>query len=130
MGLDSFEADPERLTTHGFRRRDQVTTELSRWVRFERTIGDYDSPVRLAVQIEFTLDVTDEPLPPSTPSWSYQFEGVFLTVLDRSLDGDVFMDFDADDEDPEVAGRVALALTSLEEVQQLIALLRPRTGLG
>jgi hypothetical protein len=130
MKLHTFEDQPDRLTAHGFQRCDQPTTDLSKWVRFERVLGDDDSPMRVAVQIEFTLDVTDEPLPPPTPSWSYQFEGVFLEIIDRRLDWQALTDFDPDAELPEVVGRVSLALTTLEEVRQLIALLRPRDQFG
>ncbi len=69
---------PDALTDLGFARREESTTDPNRCVRYEREPDDDRSQLRLIIQIEFKLVLTDEPLPAPTRSYSYLFTGMFL----------------------------------------------------
>ena len=118
MELTDFEDNPDRLAKFGFARRDQATTDVVRLVWFERSVGVGERSMRMTVQVQFEASLTDEPRP--GPQCSYSFDGVFLHVT--LSDG---VDWISDRDEPDDDARVALRLTTLQEVQQLIRLLQP-----
>ena len=118
MDLSQFEDDPDRLARFGFVRRDQSTTDVVRSVWFEQRIDGGESGVCVTVQIQFDVLITDEPRP--GPQCSYSFDGVFLhvAVADVNL-------WASDDDEVDQDGRLPLRISTLQDVQRLIELLRP-----
>jgi hypothetical protein len=66
--------DPDFLIGRGFRRTQEETTDVVRWVRFSRHVQGYQTQLRLVVVIEFSLYISDQP-DPSYENESYSFEG-------------------------------------------------------
>jgi hypothetical protein len=78
--------DPFFLESAGFTRREEQTTDFVRWVWFEKTIDLVE--ISLILQVEFELAISDDPSVPTNDNFSYGFNGVYLKILERSVEAD------------------------------------------
>ena len=78
--------EPDFLEKAGFVRRDEETTDVVRWVWYERTIDSVESEVTLVLQVEFELSISDNPVVRTSDNFSYNFNGVYLKISERPVE--------------------------------------------
>jgi len=119
--------EPYFLEKAGFLRRDEETTDVDRWVWYERTIDSIESQVTLILQVEFEMSISDNPFVRTSDNFCYSFNGVYLKVIERqmerwdsqSYDEEAFMRLAAGVDptiisDGAIIGAAKLARTSME----------------
>jgi hypothetical protein len=62
------------------------TSDVDRWVWYERVIGSLEDRVRLVVQVELEMSISDNPFVRTSDNFSYSFNGVYLRVIDGQMD--------------------------------------------
>ena len=77
---------PAFLEKAGFVEREEETTDVVRWVWFERTIDSVESEVTLVLQVEFELAISDDPFVRTSDNFSYSFNGVYLKIIERQME--------------------------------------------
>jgi len=77
---------PAFLEKAGFVEREEDTTDVVRWVWFEKTIDSIDSQVTLILQVEFELSISDDPFVRTSDNFSYSFNGVYLKIIERPVE--------------------------------------------
>lgn len=81
--LREIATEPYFLEKAGFVRRDEETTDVDRWVWYERTIDGIESQVTLILQVEFEMSISDNPFVRTSDNFSYNFNGVYLKIIER-----------------------------------------------
>lgn len=81
--LREIAREPFFLEKAGFVRRDEETTDVVRWVWYERTIDSIESQMRLILQVEFEMSISDNPFVRTSDNFSYSFNGVYLKIIER-----------------------------------------------
>lgn len=76
--------EPYFLEKEGFVCREEETSDVSRWVWYERTI--IESEVTLVLQVEFELSILDNPFVRTTDNFCYSFNGVYLRIIEPPVD--------------------------------------------
>lgn len=94
--LREITREPYFLENAGFIRREEETTDVDRWVWYERTIGSIDSEVRLVVQVEFEMSVSDNPFVRTSDNFSYSFNGVYLRIVEEPIERSGTESYDAE----------------------------------
>ncbi len=84
--LREITRQPLFLEKEGFVRRDEEITDVVRWVWYEKTIDSIDSQVRLVLQVEFELSISDNPFVRTIDNFSYSFNGVYLQIIGRQME--------------------------------------------
>jgi len=79
---------PSFLEKAGFIEREQHTTDTVRWVWFEKTVDSVASQVRLVVQVEFELSISDDPFVRTSENFSYSFNGVYLKIIEEQTEAE------------------------------------------
>jgi hypothetical protein len=125
----------------GFVRRDEHTSDVVRWVWYEKTIDSFDSQVRLILQVELELSISDNPVVKTCDNFSYSFNGVYLKVIEPQMEKwdtqaedkvsslssphipplDVLVD-----EEPREIGRFELRVSTLAQLRSLSKMLGAR----
>lgn len=93
--LREIPREPLFLEKAGFVRRDEETSDVVRWVRYEKTLESIDSQVTLVLQVEFELSISDNPYVRTIDNFSYSFNGVYLKIIERQMETG---DSESDDE--------------------------------
>lgn len=78
--------EPYFLEKTGFLRRDEETTDVDRWVWYEKTIDSIESQVTLILQVEFELSISDDPFVRTSDNFCYSFNGVYLKIIERPVE--------------------------------------------
>ena len=81
--LREITREPYFLEKAGFVRREEETTDVVRWVWYEKTI---ESQVTFVVQVEFEMAISDDPFVKTSDNFSYSFNGVFLKVIEEQTE--------------------------------------------
>jgi hypothetical protein len=118
--------NPDILLVYGFIRRDEETTSSDRSVWYEKIFDQYDSQLRLMIQIEFELDIYDDDSASYTGNRIYYLTGVYLVVTDRQMqseghkkDGDYY----EDTENPREIDRCKIKISTFHELRTLCNML-------
>ncbi len=129
---------PSFLEKAGFVEREEHTTDDVRWVWFERTIDSIESQVRLILQVEFELSISDDPFVRTSDNFSYSFNGVYLKVIDRQMERSDSQSYDEEtfmekplippldvlmEEEPREIGRFELKVSTLAQLRSLSKML-------
>ena len=77
---------PAFLEKAGFVEREEETTDVVRWVWFERTIDSIESQVSLILQVEFEMSISDNPFVRTSDNFCYSFNGVYLKIIERPVE--------------------------------------------
>jgi hypothetical protein len=77
---------PSFLEKAGFVEREEHTIDFVRWVWFEKTIDSVEFQLRLVVQVEFELSISDGPSMRDADNFSYNFNGVYLQILELPVE--------------------------------------------
>lgn len=123
--LDDFNIDPDELTTFGYERRDEPSTDTVRRVWFEKSFSSQESQFELILQIEFDLGISDNPHVTSAQNHSHTFNAVFLRSINRQMKRINSSIFDEETAIPLEVDRHRLAIKTLDECELLAGLLRP-----
>jgi hypothetical protein len=86
--LREITREPNFLEKLGFVRRDEETTDVVRWVWYERTLDSVDSQVTLILQVDCELSISDDPFVRTIDNFSYSFNGVYLKIIERQMDSE------------------------------------------
>jgi hypothetical protein len=86
--LREITREPYFLEKAGFVRRDEGTTDVVRWVWYERTVHLVESEVTLVLQVEFELSISDYPFVRTIDNFSYSFNGVYLKITEGQSEAD------------------------------------------
>lgn len=84
--LREITTEPYFLEKAGFVRRDEETTDVDRWIWYERTIDGIESQVTLILQVEFEMSISDNPFVRTSDNFWYSFNGVYLKIIERQMD--------------------------------------------
>ncbi|MEW6441845.1 MAG: hypothetical protein AB1640_13000 [bacterium] len=115
--------DPAFLEKLGFARRDQNSTDVVRWVWYERTIDSIGSQVRFVVQVEFELCISDDPFVKFPDNHTYSFSRVYLKVIDRQMEREDNRTYDEDTEIARVVDRFEINVTKVSQLRVLCRML-------
>ena len=77
---------PSFLEKAGFIEREERTTDVVRWVWFEKTIHSIDAGLKLILQVEFELSISDNPFVRTTDNFWYSFNGVYLKIIEGTME--------------------------------------------
>ncbi len=118
--------NPDILLVYGFIRRDEETTSSVRSVWYEKIFDQYDSQLRLMIQIEFELDIYDDDSASYTENRIYRLNGVYLVVTDRQMqrEGDKKDGYYYEDtENPREIDRCRIKISTFHELRTLCNML-------
>lgn len=107
----------------GFVEREEETTDVVRWVWYERTIDSIESQVRFVVQVEFELSISDDPFVRTSDNFSYSFNGVYLKVIDRQMQRWDSQSYDEETEVPREIDRFQVNVSTLAQLRSLCKML-------
>ena len=110
---------PSFLEKAGFVEKEEHTTDVVRWVWFEKTIDAVESQVRLVVQVEFELSISDAPFVRTRDNFSYYFNGVYLKVIDRQMER-----LDEETELPREIDRIKINVSTRSQLRSLCKMLK------
>jgi hypothetical protein len=122
--LSEFAEEPDALTGWGYAVQEEETTSTVRWVRYAKSIESFQSRIRLTIGIEFELCISDEPTLSHWQALSYSFNGVRLEVFALQEMAENDAESDEETSSSREVGHSYLALTTLREVEKLVALLK------
>lgn len=114
---------PSFLEKAGFVEREEETTDVVRWVWYERTIDSIESQVRFVVQVEFELSISDDPFVRTSDNFSYSFNGVYLKVIDRQMQRWDSQSYDEETEVPREIDRFQVNVSTLAQLRSLCKML-------
>jgi len=83
--LREVQNEPEFLEKDGFIYREEESTDSVRWVWYEKAFESIESQLRFIIQVEFEMDIYDEPFASYAENRTYSFNGVYLIVVDRQM---------------------------------------------
>jgi hypothetical protein len=83
--LREITKEPYFLEKAGFARREEETSDVVRWVWYEKTI---ESQVTFVLQVEFEMSISDNPFVKTGDNFTYSFNGVFLGVIEEETESE------------------------------------------
>ncbi len=78
--------EPIFLLKMGFTCKEEDSTDARRLVWYEKTFQADDSQVKIIVQVEFEMCLRDDPSASYTNNVSYEFNKVYLKIVDRRME--------------------------------------------
>jgi len=121
MKLLSEITKPDQLLKLGFTRHEEDTADTVRSVWYRKAFDSIDSNVKIEVEVEFELSISDDPYASYTDNLDYFWNGCFIRVIDRQMDRLSNQDFDEETERPRSVGRLRLKMHTLEELKKFVA---------
>lgn len=115
--LRQVEREPDYLLEKGYVRQEQETTDVVRWVWYEKVLESAASQVRLVVQVEFELAIHDDWAASYEDNHQFAFNGVYLLVYDRQMDRLDSTSYDEETAHPRYVGRRELRIHTLSQLE-------------
>lgn len=110
--MDDFSDKPDELITFGFIRRDEETTDSTRFIWYEKTLKK--GRFSYILQIEFELSISDDPYGSYSDNHSYTFNDIYLRIINEEI-SNYNISFDSLRDDFEV-DKIKLNLKSIPEI--------------
>ena len=123
----NIEREPEFLVKLGFIRREEDSCDQTRSVWYEKKIQSFDSQVSFIVQIEFELNLYDDPSAAYIDNCIYRFNSVYVRVIDRQMEKLDNRTYDEDTEIPREIDRCELNISTSTQLKSFCNMLGDRT---
>ena len=126
--------EPTFLRKLGFTSREEDSTDARRLFWYEKTFQTADYQVKFIVQVEFEMWLRDDPSASYTDNVSYEFNKVYLKVVDRRMeeyddetrgtfDHYSYRVYDEESENPRTIGRYPLDIQKVSQLRALCKML-------